>query len=486
MTSPFPDRRFPRRFSGNADSRRRIGDAATSPLWHDDPRWQDVRTAARDDRPPADPDVLVVGAGFSGLWVAHWLRRLRPGWSVAIVDATGVGAGASSRNGGWCSAVLPMSPSAVARKHGAAAARDLYRESIANVDEIGNFVALHAIDCDWRHGGTIVNATYPAQLSSLRTDWQQWRDHGFADDVQWFDAPTLRAAINVAPSYGGYRQSFCASLHPVRFLAGLSGAVISSGATIHAPVRVTSIDAGRVQTDAGVIRPRHVVRTTEAFTPSIRQYRRDVLPVYSLMIATEPLPADVLASLSWSPGTTFTDGGELVVYAQLTSDGRLAFGGRGARTPYASRPSEAASLQTDVHTRLVETMHHFFPATRDVRISHRWGGAVAAHRSWWPALVTDERASDRNHTTVSIGGYVGDGVATSHMLARRAAERLVEPSKARDVLAPASIRRWEPEPLRYAGANAMIALIDRIDQREARRGRRSRLLRALLSRIVAK
>jgi hypothetical protein len=131
-------------------------------------------------------------------------------------------------------------------------------------------------------------------------------------------------------------------------------------------------------------------------------------------------------------------------------------------------------------------MHEFFPATRHARISHRWGGAVAAHRSWWPALIIDEMASNREHTTMSIGGYVGDGVATSHMLARRAAERLVEPTAARHVLAPASVCRWEPEPLRFIGANAMIAIIDRIDAREARRGRRSRLLRAILARFVGK
>jgi glycine/D-amino acid oxidase-like deaminating enzyme len=475
-----------RRSNGHVSARRLVDEAATSPLWHADPQWAHVRTAARDDRPPVDPDVLVVGAGFSGLWIAHTLRRLRPDWSVAIVDATGVGAGASSRNGGWCSAVMPMSPSAVARKHGTRAARDLYREAIDNVGEIGEFVARHAIDCDWRHGGTVVNATHPAQESSLRTEWHEWVDFGFGDEVRWLDASALRSAIEVAPTFGGYFQSFCASMHPVRFLAGLTRAVLSSGATIHAPVRVTSIDVGRVDTDSGVIRPRHVVRATEAFTPSIRQYRRDVLPVYSLMIATEPLPGDVLASLSWSPGTTFTDGGELVVYAQLTPDGRLAFGGRGARTPYASRPSEAASLQADVHARLVDTMHEFFPATRDVRISHRWGGAVAAHRTWWPAAVIDQATSDREHTTMSIGGYVGDGVATSHMLARRAAQRLVDPTVTRHVLVPASVRRWEPEPLRYVGANAMISLIDRIDAREARRGRPSRLLRALLGRIIGK
>lgn len=463
-----------------------LGDAATTPLWHDDPRWADVCAAARVDPPPVDPDVLIVGAGFSGLWSAHWLRLLRPEWSVAIVDATGAGAGASSRNGGWCSAVMPMSPSTVARKHGKAAAHDLYREAIDNVGAIGDFVALHAIDCDWRRAGTIVNATHPAQALSLRAECADWVEHGFADDVQWLDAASLRRVINVAPTHGGYRQNFCASLHPVRLLAGLTSAVLSSGTTIHAPVRVASIDAGLVRTDTGIVRPRHVIRATEAFTPSIRRYRRDVLPVYSLMIATEPLSPDVLASLSWSPGTTFTDGGQLVVYAQLTADGRLAFGGRGARTPYASRPSEAASLQAHVHERLVETMHDFFPATRHARISHRWGGAVAAHRTWWPALGVDETASNRDHTTLSIGGYVGDGVATSHLLARRAAERLVEPTAVRHILAPATVRRWEPEPLRFIGANAMIELIDRIDDREKRRGRPSRLLRAILARIVGK
>jgi glycine/D-amino acid oxidase-like deaminating enzyme len=466
-----------------------MDDARPAPLWHDDPQWKKVGECVSPDLPNEPLDILIIGAGLSGLWTAIWLDRLVPHCRIAIVDADGIGAGASSRNGGWCSAVLPMTLEAAADRLGDIAAHQLYAEAIANVADIGTFVADRGIDCSWRNGGTLVNATHGGHLDGVRDEYASWVQRGFTDRVRWLEPDALRGVINVAPTLGGYLQDFCASLHPARLVAGLAREVVQRGVTIHAPLRVEHIDTGVVTTSRGSIRTRHTVRATEAFTPSLRQYRRDVMPVYSLMVATEPLQDDILRSLAWADGTTFTDGGELVVYAQLTTDGRLAFGGRGARTPFASRPVPTSSLSTTVHERLVTTMHQFFPATTDSRITHRWGGAVAAHRDWWPAIRVDTAISNEDHCHVSMGGYVGDGVATSHLLARHAARLLAAHATRTRRAAPhpltdGSAKRWEPEPLRFIGSNAMIALVALIDRREKRRERSSQLLRRILAAIL--
>lgn len=472
--------------SSRGHVRRLVEAAATAPLWHDDPSWAALHGASASILPPRDVDVIVVGAGLSGMWTAWWLRQLRPEWSVAVVDTRGAGGGASSRNGGWCSAVLPVSLGAVSASHGASVATELYRESIANVRTIGNFVAQHGINCDWRAGGTLVNATHASQVATLQSDVRTWLQHGFRDEVRWLEPASVADVINVARTHGACFQDVCASLHPVRLLEGIVHCVRALGVTIHSPVTAHEIGTGAVLTDRGTITTRHVVRATEAFTPAFRQYHRDVLPIYSLMVATEPLPDDVRRSLTWTDGTTFTDGGELVVYAQLTADGRLAFGGRGARTPYASRPLDPTELSRRVHERLVTAMHGYFPATADVGITHRWGGAVAAHRTWWPAVYVDERTSSPEHTNLAIGGYVGDGVATSHLLAQRAAHLLADRGAPRHVLLADRPRRWEPEPLRWIGAQLMISLISAIDRREARRHAPSSVLRAVLRRIIGK
>ncbi|MGA0064002.1 MAG: NAD(P)/FAD-dependent oxidoreductase [Ilumatobacteraceae bacterium] len=466
--------------SGNA-IQRLVDGARPAPLWHDDPDWLTVGAAATSELPTEPLDVVIIGAGFSGLWTAIWLSKIAPEWRIAIVDASGVGAGASSRNGGWCSAVMPMSPTDIAARLGTEAATQLYAEAITNVDEIGSFIRSAGIDCSWRKGGTLVNASHAAQVKGVRSEFESWRSLGFERHVRWLDPESLRSMINLAPTMGGYVQDFCASIHPARLVAGLARSVRARGVSIHAPITVQRIETGAVVTSLGHIHTRHTVRATEAFTPSIRQYRREVLPVYSLMVATEPLRADVRAALNWADGLTFTDGGELVVYAQLTGDGRLAFGGRGAHTPYASRPIDTVALSRTVHERLLRTMHDFFPATRDALVTHRWGGAVAVHRDWWPAIRIDESVSTADHRHVSIGGYVGDGVAASHLLARRAAELLAAPRSLPHTLASIPARRWEPEPMRFIGSNAMISLISFIDRRESRRLRRSRFLRRLLS-----
>ena len=164
-------------------------------------------------------------------------------------------------------------------------------------------------------------------------------------------------------------------------------------------------------TTAGEVRAKVVVRAIESFASQMKPTKRSVVPLYSLMVATEPLPADVWRSIGWSGRETFADGRNMVTYAQRTADGRIAFGGRGAPYHFGSRIEDRFDRHDTIHRRLEETVREIFPQVADARITHRWGGPVGAPRDWH-TFATIDRATG----LCAGGGYVGDGVALANLV----------------------------------------------------------------------
>src|SRR5690606_4535201 len=146
--------------------------------------------------------------------------------------------------------------------------------------------------------------------------------------------------------------------------------------------RVTGIEPHRLTTERGVILAPVVLRCVEGFTPTLPGLRRVLLPVYSLMIATEPLPDRVWDEIGLHARETFTDGRHLLVYGQRTADGRMAFGGRGAPYHYGSTVRPEWDMDSRTHELVKEVLWGFFPHLGDTRITRRLGGAVAVPRDW--------------------------------------------------------------------------------------------------------
>ncbi|MFT3855151.1 MAG: FAD-dependent oxidoreductase [Ilumatobacteraceae bacterium] len=391
----------------------------TSSLWHDTagPAGAPARPALDAD---TEADVVIVGAGLTGLWTAWYLAARRPQWRIVVLDAETAGFGASGRNGGWCSALLPMSLDSIATAHGQAAAHHAQQAMDATVDEVAAVVAAERIDCDLAKGGTLHVARSAVQAARLRAEVDHHHAFGFGDDdVCWLDAAATEARIGIDDALGAVSTRQCAALHPAKLVAGLANAVERRGVTIHERTRVDHVERGRVRAGRRTIRTRFTVRATEAFTAGLPGLKRALVPIYSLMIATEPLPADVLATIGLERRETFTDGRRLVIYGQRTADGRIAFGGRGAPYHYASRMRADYEHDGAVHERLRATLVELFPVLADATITHRWGGAVAAARDWWCSI-----GLDRANGIAWAGGYVGDGVATTNLAGRTLAELL--------------------------------------------------------------
>jgi glycine/D-amino acid oxidase-like deaminating enzyme len=453
------------------------------PLWRatiEDDEWGPSRPALPGD---ADADVAVVGGGYTGLWTALSLLTIDPHLRVIVVDAHEVGFGASGRNGGWCSALLPMGLGAVRASHGTDAAVRLQRAMFATVDEVGRVAATEGIDCHFAKGGYVHLARSPVQAERLRHELRDWREFGFGDDDQrWLTASEAGARVGASHVEGGVYTPHCAAIHPARLVRGLARAVERRGGVIHEHTEASEIRQGLVVTTSGRVRAEVVVRATEAFTPSLRGHRRTLAPIYSLMVATEPLPATVFDEIGLAERETFNDARRMIVYGQRTADDRIAFGGRGAPYHFASAVRPRFDHDETIHRRLAASLVEMFPALAGAAITHRWGGAVAAPRDWWCSV-----GLDRATGLAWAGGYVGDGVATTNLAGRTLAALItgVDP----DGLASLPwvghhSRRWEPEPLRWLGISSIVRLPEAVDRYEARTGRAERWRSAILDRLT--
>lgn len=444
------------------DRDQRLDDAIEHALWLD-------RLPPAPARPPltgdVDVDVAVVGGGFSGLWTAYELARRDPTMRIVVLERETCGFGASGRNGGWVVGELAGSTEAYAARSSISEALRLERAIADTVDEIGRVVTAERIDCGFAKGGNVRVARTAPQARRQREEVDQARRHGFDEEhIRLLSESEARSRLDATGVRSGIFFGPCAAVDPAALVRGLTDAVERRGVVVHERTPVESIDGRRVVCPGGTVNAEVVVRATEAYTRDLPGRRRDLLPVYSLMIATEPLDDDRYADIGLADRETFSDDRRNVIYGQRTADGRLAFGSQGSR-PYrfGSVIDPATELHLAAHRDIHRVLVDLLPRLDDVAITHRWGGVLAIPRDWLPSVRYD-RASGQ----ASLGGYVGEGVAAANLAGRTLADLVVGADSDLTSLPWVDLahRRWEPEPLRWLGVRTSRLLLRAADRRE--------------------
>jgi len=396
----------------------------------------------------------VVGAGFTGLWTAYYLLEADPTLRVVVLEAETAGFGASGRNGGWCSALFPASLATLARLPGSnrAAALAQHRAMRATVDEVLRVADAEGIDARARKGGTLSLARTPVQLRRAREEVEEARAWGRGpDDVRLLDDREARDRLAATGTLGGTFTPDCAAVHPARLVRGLARAVERRGGRIFEGTRVRRIEPGRAVTDHGTVRASTVVRATEGYTPSLEGHARTLVPVYSLIVATEPLDDATWERIGLRERETFTDQRHLIIYGQRTADDRLVFGGRGAPYHFGSGVAAGFDREPKVFDRLRATLRELLPQVTGARFTHAWGGALGIPRDWVASV-----GLDRTTGLAWAGGYVGDGVGTTNLAGRTLRDLVLQRDTELTRLPWVGhrSRSWEPEPLRWLGVNA--------------------------------
>lgn len=413
----------------------------------------------------AQADVCIVGGGYTGLWTALELRELAPELSVILVEAGACGFGASGRNGGSITSWVREIDSLV-RRFGAAQATWLAGESTLAIDRIGTFTKERGIDCHFRQEGTIWAAGTAGQLRVIKDVARCAAEHGFGDSFQDLAEREIQRLTGAAGLVGGALVRDSASVQPALLARGLRRVALESGVQIFegSPmVKLLRKRVAQVITSAGVVEAPHVVLATNAWAARERELRRAIVPIGSQIVLTEPIP-DRLTKLPWARGALLVDAQLLVHYAQVTRDGRIAFGRGGGSIGPLGRVVSGHFHDEKRVRQVAADFYRWFPHLSDVRLTHAWGGAIDRAPGHLPFV-----GALGDHKNVHYGvGYSGNGVGPSALIGRILARRALGASDQYTScgLVSGPPGYLPPEPIRYAGGVLVRAAVQRAELRE--------------------
>jgi len=408
------------------------------------------RSPALGDGPPRRADVAVIGAGYTGLCAARALRQA--GASVVVLERDRVGAGASSRNGGF---VLPGYKSDIediVRRFGLPVARQLHADSLAAIAFVERLVAHERISCDFHRPGYITLAARPRHLLGLEeTGRLLAREFGY--DSQLLSQAELTAEVATERYHGGLLEPDAAAIQPAAYVRGLADAVTRQGVALVEGVEVTAVrrvgQEFELETSGGPVAARDVLVATNGYTGTLLPWlAQRVVPVGSFLIATAPLPAIQQQRLI-PRRRLFADTKNLLYYFRLSPDGRMVFGGRAAFVPTAvERSRELLRLG----------MAEVFPELAAAPVEFAWGGTLGFTRDQLPH-------AGRHDGIAYALGYGGHGVALASWLGDQVG-RAMSGTGAWPAIASTpfpSIPLYRGTPWFLPAAGAYFALKDRLD-----------------------
>ena len=434
-------------------------------------------------------DIAIIGAGYTGLWTAYYLKTRAPELEIAVLEAETAGFGASGRNGGWVMGAVLGEERIIGHLP-----EPRRRESWALVhgipDEVGRVTQEEGIACDFRKGGTLYCAArYKEQETRLRGWLRDSYAEGLSEaDLHWLDPAALTQELRIPGALGAVYTPHCATIQPARLVRGLAATVERLGVRIYEQSRVTQWRPGEIRTAEGRVTADWVVPAVEGYAASLPPLGEYQLPVQSLLIATEPLPEDVWAGIGLARGQSFSEFSRQVTYGQRTADNRLAFGARGGYRFGGKLRNDFTLTEAEEGLRRY-LLGEIFPQLKGVRITHRWGGNLGMSRRFHPHMLLDSK----NRIALS-GGYGGEGVGAANLGGRTLADLILgrdsvetrQPWVIRDKEMQNALRRWEPEPLRWLGYNAIVnsfGLEDRVLANPRSAPWRRRLAQAVADRM---
>ena len=430
--------------------------------WRTISLWMDQLEGPLQPRPALhqdiNVDVCIIGAGYTGLWTAYYLKRQAPELRIAIVEARFAGFGASGRNGGWLMGDL-LGGDRLLSRLSAQQRRDSIDLLHGIPDEVHSVLRREGIDCDYRKAGVLYCAArYPEQERSQRAYLDSLYSKGMTEaDYRWLSAAELGEQLRVSNAYGAIYSPHVATLQPAKLVRGLAQAVERLGVALYENTPATGWNVGEVLTASAKVRCHWVVPAVEGYAANLPPLDKHQLPVQSLLVATEPLPPEVWDQIGLGQGQAFSESSRQVTYGQRSVDDRLVFGARGGYR-FGGRLREDFTLDDSEIGLRRYLFGELFPMLKDVRITHAWGGNLGMARRFQPHMLCD-----RQRGLALSGGYGGEGVGASNLGGRTLAalilgqqNHLTAQPWVLDNRPLSSLASWPPEPCRWLGYNGII------------------------------
>lgn len=439
----------------------RIGDVS---FWYADIGLPFRRAALAGD---TTADVAIIGAGYTGLWTAYYLKRANPGLDVLVIEKDFAGFGASGRNGGWLTGGFAWTHRRYLETSSDHAVRAMVEAMNGTVDEVIRVAEAEGIDADIQRTDELVVATKPAQMGRMQAEVAHRRHWGEEGRVFEMGAAELSGRIRIPGALGAMVVTNVARVQPAKLVRGLAKAVERLGVRIVEGTTVTSFQPGVVTTDHGTVEAPVILRCTEGFTAGLPGLKREWLPVNSAQIATEPLPQEVWDQIGWQRHELLEDFANSYCYCQRTREGRITVGARGVPYRFGSNLDTNGAPDAETIRRLTAILHRHFPAAAQAKINHAWCGVLGVPRDWCATVGLDPA------TGIGwAGGYVGVGVSTANLAGRTLADLALgrDTDLAHLPWVNRRVKDWEPEPFRWLGVRGMYALLNAADRQEDRPG----------------
>jgi glycine/D-amino acid oxidase-like deaminating enzyme len=373
----------------------------TGPLARDAPGCAYLLTArAAPATPPLegvqDADATVIGAGYTGLSCA--LALAAQGRRVVVLEAEEPGWGAAGRNGGQVNAGLKNEPDEVERDLGSVHGPRLVRLAGEAPDRLFGLIERHGIECEAQRCGTLRAARRSSQLAGLLGSIAQWARRGV--EIEFWDAPRVARETGTREYVAAAFDPRGGALNPLGLARGLAATAIAAGARIHGSSRARLLtregSRWRVDCPGGSVRADALVLATDGYSDDLWPgLRTSIVPIYSSIIASEPLPERLRAGVLPRELVVY-ESGDVTMYYRRDREGRLLMGGRGRQRRSTDRSD---------YEHLVRHALRLWPQLGPVRWTHWWNGQFALTPDFYPRY---HAPAPGLHIAL---GYSGRGVA---------------------------------------------------------------------------
>lgn len=441
-----------------------IADVSYIPFWLDHP-----------NRPRPEPELtknistelLIIGAGFTGLWTALLAKEENPSREITILEAGEVATGASGRNGGFMDASITHGI-----QNGLARWPDefptLLALGIANLNEIEATIKRLGIECDYLRTGDVSMASEPYQVDELKAEMEISARYNIHSE--FYDRERVQEIVKSPFFLAGLNHPDHAALvNPAQLAWGLRKACLELGIHFHERTSVTKLveDNKRIiaYTQNGQVRASRVALATNAFPPLIEQLKHYIVPVYDYALVTEPLTPAQRDSIGWYGREGLSDASRLFHYTRTTADGRILWGGYDAIYYWNNGFGVHLERNAASFARLAEHFFQAFPQLEGIRFTHAWGGAIDTCSRFSPFWGTSHRGK-----TAYAMGYTGLGVGASRFGARVILDILDGCKTERTQLAMVRTKPlpFPPEPLRSLGIYLSRRSMEHADRNQGR------------------
>jgi glycine/D-amino acid oxidase-like deaminating enzyme len=413
-------------------------------------------------------DLCIVGAGYTGLWTALLAKEANPERNVIIIEQRETGAGASGRNGGFCSYSLT---------HGFMNGYTRFKDEMATIERLGreNLEAIaetikrYGINCGFELTGEISVANEEWQMAGLIEEADL--RNSFGDNVEILSKEEMQSRVNSPISVGGlWDPDGTALIDPARLVWGLEKACLKNGVQIFENTSATKLERTSkgiiVHTPYGNVHAQRVALATNVYRSLVRRAKKYVVPVYDFQLVTEPLTPEQMDSIGWKNREGLSEAGNQFHYYRLTKENEILWGGYDAIYNFRGKVRSEYETSAETYAHLAEAFLETFPQLKGIKFTHGWGGAIDTCTRFTQFWGRAHRGR-----VAYVMGYTGLGVGSSRFGAQVMLDLLDGVDNERTQLS--MVRKkpipFPPEPFKFIIIRLTQWSINKSDENDGKR-----------------